>query len=127
MGERNSRREEGLTTLEWLLVVAAVAGLAAVAVVGVQNVVGDTVEDVASHSARQQAAELMVSELTQRWRAAVPTSQSVERINDVFVSRCRQTGVIYADISLRTESSRGGLDSGGTGWDPALLPGCVIR
>ena len=122
----NSRREEGLTTLAWLLMVAAVAALAAVAVVGVQKVVGDTAEDVASHSARQQAAELMVAELTQRWQAAVPTGESIGRINLVFESRRRQTGVIYADISLRTESRRDELDSGGMGWDPTLLPGCVI-
>ena len=36
------RDDSGLTTLEWLLIVAAVAGLAALAVVLVQNVVSDT-------------------------------------------------------------------------------------
>ena len=50
---RGRRSEAGLTTLEWLLVVAAVAGLA---VVLVQNVVGDTAEQVASNDARQTAA-----------------------------------------------------------------------
>ena len=52
------REDAGLTTLEWLLVVAAVAGLAALAVVLVQKVVGDTVEQVASGDARQTAADL---------------------------------------------------------------------
>ena len=41
------RDESGLTTLEWLLIVAAVAGLAALAVVLVQNVVSDTSEQIA--------------------------------------------------------------------------------
>ena len=61
--QRNRRGDGGLTTLEWLLVVAAVAGLAAVAVVLVQNVVGDTAEQIESHSARQEAAELAALEL----------------------------------------------------------------
>ena len=61
-----------MTTLEWLLIVAAVAGVAALAVVLVQGVVGDTAEDVASHSARQQAAVLATLELTERWQAEIP-------------------------------------------------------
>ena len=40
------RDESGLTTLEWLLIVAAVAGLAALAVVLVTNVVSNTSEDI---------------------------------------------------------------------------------
>ena len=40
------RGEEGLTTLEWLLIVAAIAGLAALAVVLVQTVVNETAETV---------------------------------------------------------------------------------
>ena len=44
--------ESGLTTLEWLLIVAAVAGLAALAVVLVQNVVDDTAEQISGSSAR---------------------------------------------------------------------------
>ena len=39
---RSRRADSGLTTLEWLLIVAAVAGLAALAVVLVQNVVSTT-------------------------------------------------------------------------------------
>ena len=75
-GARDSRRvraEAGLTTLEWLLVVAAVAGLAALAVVLVQNVVGGTAEQIDSSDARQTAADLAVTSLAERWRAAVPT------------------------------------------------------
>ena len=109
--------------------VAAVAGLAAVAVVLVQNVVGGTAESVASHSARQQAAELMVAELTQRWQAAVPTEHSVDRINRTFVSRCRQVGVLFADISLRSHPRPGRVAPGMmSGWDtdPKWLPTCGI-
>ena len=48
--------ESGITTLEWLLIVAAVAGLAALAVVLVQNVVNETSEQIAGSSARKTAA-----------------------------------------------------------------------
>ena len=52
------RDESGLTTLEWLLIVAAVAGLAALAVVLVTNVVSDTSEDICRPERPQTAAEL---------------------------------------------------------------------
>ena len=54
------RDDSGLTTLEWLLIVAAVAGLAALAVVLVQNVVSDTSEQIAGSSAR--SAQIAQSE-----------------------------------------------------------------
>ena len=129
MAEANGRREDGLTSLEWLLVVAAVAGLAALAVVVVQSVVSDTAESVASHSARQEAAELMAAELTQRWQAVVPTTQNVEAVNRAFVSRCRQIGVLFADIDLSPDPRWGRVAPGMMfGWDtdPMWLPSCEI-
>ncbi len=109
--------------------VAAVAGLAAVAVVVVQRVVGGTAGDVASHSARQQAAELMAAELTQRWQAVVPTEQSVGAVNRVFVARCRQIGVLFADIDLSPDPRTGRVAPGTmAGWDtdPLWVPSCEI-
>ena len=124
---RRCHLEEGLTTLEWLLIVAAVAGLAALAVVLVQNVVGGTAESVASHSARQEAAELAASVLEDRWRAEVPDSQSdATEINRAYETKCLRLGIIYGDISLRPEAKHGALDSGGSGWDPNGLPQCQI-
>ena len=119
------RGEAGLTTLEWLLVVAAVAGLAALGVVVVQNVVGGTAEDVASHSARQTAADLAVTELEQRWRAEMPRSEpEMGRINRVYQARCRQLGIIYADISLKVKDHPGTFKDGG-GWD--VTPACNLE
>ena len=61
-----SRRDDsGLTTLEWLLIVAAVAGLAALAVVLVQNVVSDTSEQIAGSSARLTAAKVSAASVEQ--------------------------------------------------------------
>ena len=65
------RDDSGLTTLEWLLIVAAVAGLAALAVVLVQNVVSDTAEQIGSNSARMTSAELTAVDITSDARAFV--------------------------------------------------------
>ena len=59
------RGEDGLTTLEWLLIVAAVAGLAALAVVLVQNVVDQTAEQIGGSSARKTAAQVAAVQITQ--------------------------------------------------------------
>ena len=59
------RGEDGLTTLEWLLIVAAVAGLAALAVVLVTNVVDQTAEQIGGSSARKTAAEIAAVQITQ--------------------------------------------------------------
>ena len=58
------RSDDGLTTLEWLLIVAAVAGLAALAVVLVQNVVDDTAEQIAGNNARITAAQVAAKAIT---------------------------------------------------------------
>ena len=50
------RGDQGLTTLEWLLMVAAVAGLAALAVVLVQAYVEDTGDRIASPDPRVTSA-----------------------------------------------------------------------
>ena len=71
---RGRADESGLTTLEWLLIVAAVAGLAALAVVLVQNVVDDTAEQIGGNSARGTAARVAAERITREARAALPTS-----------------------------------------------------
>ena len=126
--QRNSYGDGGLTTLEWLLVVAAVAGLAAVAVVLVQTVVGGTAERVESHSARQEAAELAALELTQRWLAKTPGSQQdADDINRDFSQKCRTLGIIYGDIDLTPQLAPGKFQSSPTGWMPPLdKPSCNL-
>lgn len=61
---QSPRSSRGLTTLEWLLIVAAVAGLAALAVVLVQNVVDDTAEQITGSSARITAALVAADAIT---------------------------------------------------------------
>ena len=110
------RCDAGLTSLEWLLVVAAVAGLSALAVVLVQNVVGGTAEQVESHSARQQAADLAAAELENAWRAHRPSSQDdADQINTRYRRRCRQLGIIYTDILEGTDIVEGVYDPNPSG------------
>ena len=98
---RGSRAETGLTTLEWLLIVAAVAGIAALAVVLIQNVVNNTAESVAAHSARQEAAWVATEELTARWQAEKPTTQpDANELNRLYSHKCNQLAIIYRDIDL---------------------------
>ena len=123
--QRTPRGDSGLTTLEWLLVVAAVASLAAVAVVLTQDVVGDTAEQIEANDARQTAADLAVTDLQRRWQDETPTVSTIDEINSRYAARCRWLGIIYADISLEVQPpKRGTLDSGGTGWD--RQPQCTL-
>ncbi|MCY4174927.1 MAG: hypothetical protein OXD37_01135 [Acidimicrobiaceae bacterium] len=127
-GERSVRREAGLTSLEWLLIVAAVAGLAAVSVVIINNVIADTGERVRSGDPRQKAADLSVTSLAERWEKETPASQQeADDINRRYRNRCLQLGVIYSDISLTAEAYEGTY-TGGHGWGPLgkHKPSCHI-
>jgi hypothetical protein len=128
-GSRRVRGEAGLTTLEWLLVVAAAAGLSAAAAVLVHNVVDDTAEQIDSGDARQTAADLAVTDLAEQWAAEAPNSSpEADQINRRFKRRCLQLGIIYSDISLTAEPWEGTYTSG-SGWGPAdkHKPSCHIR
>ena len=88
-----------------------------------QNVVGDTAQQVESHSARQEAAQLATVELTDRWRAEVPTSQAdADRLNLEYSQKCSVLGIIYGDIDLVPKPAPGNYLAG-TGWNP--VPGDV--
>ncbi len=103
------RADNGLTTLEWLLIVAAVAGLAALAVVLVQNVVDETAEQIAGSSARITAAQVAAE--------AINTGDD----NDADKrSACNRLSITYsdafADTPLRTSfwtDSNTSADTGG--------------
>ncbi len=94
--ERYRRDDSGLTTLEWLLIVAAVAGLAALAVVLVTNVVGDTSEQISGRSARLTAAQV----------AAQSISDDPDLATDLpeLEKRCNRLKITYSDIEdIRTK------------------------
>ncbi len=78
---RGRTDERGLTTLEWLLIVAAVAGLAALAVVLVQNVVDDTAEQISGSSARGTAAQVAAERISREQRALLPTLAEAQAVD----------------------------------------------
>ena len=72
--------ESGLTTLEWLLIVAAVAGLAALAVVLVQNVVDETAQDISGSSARLTAAKVAAASVVEQAKNAEFLGAAVQHV-----------------------------------------------
>ena len=98
------REDSGLTTLEWLLIVAAVAGLAALAVVLVQNVVSDTSEQIAGSSARKTAAQIAATEImADAVRAASAQPDSADTLSEWFEyysGRCNRLKITYGDADI---------------------------
>ena len=111
---RRRRDDRGLTTLEWLLIVAAVAGLAALAVVLVQNVVDDTAEQIAGSSARLTAANVAAAALTDDFAAVYTDNKTLldaksgtgyadvyklwQDAADKAASACRRLNITYSDV-----------------------------
>ena len=112
------RSEQGLTTLEWLLIVAAVAGLAALAVVIVTNVTENTAKNLSQTNSRQVAYDLATTQLSQRWTAETPTTnKEAERINREYAQDCRQLGIIYTDVGMEIFVKPGKHKPPNPGWD----------
>ena len=113
--------DNGLTTLEWLLITAAVAGLAALAVVLVQAYVEDTGDRIANPNPRVTSAIHSAF--------AVETDAKAASANDFglwadwerhFSQRCRVIAVLYSDAEVevvRNNFTRAA--GGGTTFDPA--------
>ena len=106
--DRYRRDDSGLTTLEWLLIVAAVAGLAALAVVLVQNVVGDTSEQIAGSSARKTAATIAADQIMQdAKRDATAQPNGAKKYDDWerhYKSRCDRLEITYGDAGIETHA-----------------------
>ena len=133
----NARSDEsGLTTLEWLLIVAAVAGLAALAVVLVSSVVSDTSEQIAGSSARLTAAKLAGRQITNDTRVDVPSAATtdaefIEHASD-YKERCERIGIVYSDIEGLTVKweQKTPAAFAATDWDNLFddptLEGCLV-
>ena len=98
------RGEDGLTTLEWLLIVAAVAGLAALAVVLVSNVVDQTAEQIGGSSARKTAAEIAAVSIREV-EHAVPTDEDEwTALEGEFRQKCTRLNITYGDVEPKLEA-----------------------
>jgi type II secretory pathway pseudopilin PulG len=101
--------ESGLTTLEWLLIVAAVAGLAALAVVLVTNVVDQTSEQISGSSARVTAARVAAQEIVSQ--AAAPAASQPASANtwveweDFYTRKCNRLEITYGDAGITVTAS----------------------
>ena len=95
--------ESGLTTLEWLLIVAAVAGLAALAVVLVQNVVDETAQDISGSSARLTAAKVAAASVVEQAKNAdssEPRFNTWAKWDNYFTDKCNRIKITYSDAGL---------------------------
>ena len=96
--------ERGLTTLEWLLIVAAVAGIAALAVVLVQNVVSDVSEQIAGSNARVVAAQLAGEQIERDAQRPdedqPPTIKDADDWQRFYESRCERLRITYGDAGV---------------------------
>ena len=125
------RDDHGLTTLEWLLIVAAVAGIAALAVVLVQRTVNDTSESIARHSARLVAAEIAGTTITDIALSHNPTSDDqAQTLNRRYATRCNRLAIIYTDANINVIWKDGTWNNNPTtgGWtNPQTTPRCIVR
>lgn len=93
--------------MEWLLIVAAVAGLAALAVVLVQNVDDDTAEQLGGSSARETASNVAADTVVREARTADPTDarfNTWQRWELYFTARCERLEILYSDTNLDVEA-----------------------
>ena len=107
------RSDDGLTTLEWLLIVAAVAGLAALAVVLVQNVVDDTAEQIAGNNARITAAQVAAEAINNDTEPDATKQSACNRLSitysDAFAGDPKRTS-LWTDADTTTgKESEGGV------------------
>lgn len=125
------RDDSGLTTLEWLLIVAAVAGLAALAVVLVQTVVGDTSEQIAGSSARKTAAQVAAQEIQREADSDTQPDEANTYAKWVqyYAAKCERIGITFADVDGLTVKANFTLGSMVTTTDSPkatnIVPGTV--
>ena len=108
----SSRAELGLITLEWLLIVGAIAGIAASSVLAVQIAIDNSTDlpdrpDVRVVDA-EIAAATVASEATEVMRDN-PGGYTIS-VNEEFRARCQEVANEYSDVVAQA------------GWTPPLSP-----
>ncbi|WP_419839559.1 hypothetical protein [Candidatus Poriferisodalis sp.] len=127
-GLGNRRREQGLSSLEWLLLAAASAAFVATAVVVVQSVVRDVGIDAGGFSARFRAARIASDTVTREWRAHRPAGQfEADVLNRRYGERCARLGITFADTEALPVWKPGVVAAGGGWLEVHKLPVCSVR
>ena len=119
-GDRRGQRDRGLATLSWLLITAAVAGLAALAVVLVTDQVNDTAERVSNSEARVTAAVHTAFGVVSDAKAA--SAGDFDSWGDWerhFSEECSLIAVLYADVGVQVVNNNFVRATGGTAFDAA--------
>ena len=95
--------------MEWLLIVAAVAGLAALAVVLVQNVVDDTAEQICGSSARKTAAGLAAQSIVNdadRNGANQPSgAKTYGEWATYYTNKCNRLTITFGDAGIKATAN----------------------
>ena len=128
-----ARDEKGLSTLEWILLVAAVGGLATAGVIIVRNAVSSSGDQVDDTARLERIAQTEVDEWMQVDQGDATTKQTPDAVsagtnptNAEIAARCDLDGIWYTDAagtkSYPLRKWRGqftlrvvDVDSGGTG------------
>ena len=119
-GRRPRRGDFGLATLEWLLIVGAVAGLAALAVVLVQSQVEDTSERISNPDPRVTSAIHSAFEVEADAKAASAGDFSTwTDWENHFTQRCDLIAVLYADAEVQVVDNHFNRATNGTDFDSA--------
>ena len=94
------RAELGLITLEWLLIVGAIAGLAASSVLAVQIVVDDSTDRPAQRDVRVIDAEIAAATVASEATKVVEENPSnyTNNVNNDFQTRCQEVANKYSDV-----------------------------
>ena len=104
--------------MSWLLITAAIAGLAALAVVLVQAYVEDTGERIANPDPRVTSAIHSAFEAEIGARAAAAADfQLWDDWESRFTQRCRLIAVLYADAEVEVVNNSFNRAIGGTAFD----------
>ena len=115
---RCSRRDSGLASLEWLLIIAAVGGLAAIMVGAVQQLLDDATEISTDRSVRLLEANVVAAELSSQAVAASDGSDSEPNaaVLAQLGEHCQQLALSYSDAVSTAEWTAVSLADGTTAW-----------
>ena len=99
--EGSNRAEFGLVTLEWLLIVGAIAGIAAGSVLAVQRVVDNSTDRPAQRDVRVIDAEIAAASVAQEAteeEAANPPAYRTNMRDVVFSAQCQDVATEFNDV-----------------------------